>query len=218
MIITVLTQKYSCGCGKGILKETTPNLLDKLNRIVDWSKVNWPMKTEGEKTIPDTKFLGTPPILKPGDMFLWEGSILAIDDTESIVLVISETGPKSASRFIQYLEDENSFLNKKQQGSNLELTIEELPWCDIDLLKENLEEYTTQYSRYKPMIDGCDNKDLLRKRKLTIKETATSNPVTIYLDRQTIFYDPNELSQDNLEKLVMEIYDWVIKNKNKEDN
>ena len=215
MIVTVLNQKYSCGCGKGISKETTPDLLNKLNHTISWDKVNWPEKKEGEETIPDTECLGIPPRFNPGDMFLWENSVIAIDDPNSVVLIVSETGPRSAARFIQYLEDEYNY-NSKQKEISSDPVIKEQSWCDLDLLDENLEEYTTQYSKYKPISDQCDDKDSLKKRKLTI---SLPDQVTVYLNRQSIFYNPKEISPSDIEGISMKIYDWVIKNKkNKEDN
>lgn len=217
MIVTVLEQKYNCGCGKGISKETTPDLLDKLNQTISWDKVNWPKKKEGEETVPDTECLGIPPKFNPGDMFLWEDSIMAIDDPNSVVLVISETGPKSASRFIQYLDDEYNY-NSKQKEIGLDLEIKELTWCDLDLLNENLEEYKIRYSKYKPISDQCDDKDSLKKRKLTIKGDSIPDYVTVYLNRQSIFYNPKEISPSDIEDIYIKICNWVIKNKkNKED-
>ena len=211
MIVTVLNQKYSCGCGKGISKETTPDLLNKLNHTISWDKVNWPEKKEGEETIPDTECLGIPPRFNPGDMFLWENSVIAIDDPNSVVLIVSETGPRSAARFIQYLKDEYNYNNKQKEISSYPV-IKEQSWCDLDLLDENLEEYTTQYSKYKPISDQCDDKDLLKKRKLTI---SLPDQVTVYLNRQSIFYNPKEISPSDIEGISMKIYDWVIKNKKK---
>lgn len=116
MIINVLDQMYKVGCGRGINGLEKPDLLNKLNAIIDWTKSEFPPKQVGEEekqvtdmegniiteTVPILKenrdFLGDDPELKPGNCFEYRGQIIAIDDPNTLVLIVSETGPFALER------------------------------------------------------------------------------------------------------------------------
>ena len=113
MVIEVLSQKYECGCGKGINKLEAPNLLRNLNMIIEWSLCRWPKKlrpdwgynqtsSDGSKILPgkDDYIEDKPddPELKPGSCFMLDGQTIAVDGPESLVLVGSESGPMALTR------------------------------------------------------------------------------------------------------------------------
>ncbi len=91
MIITKLIEKYKTGCGRGIAKITENNLALVLNRIIDWS---------------DSIILGDDKVefLEPGDCFCLGPNhekariILALDDFESLVCVMTDSGPYALQR------------------------------------------------------------------------------------------------------------------------
>jgi len=211
MIITVLTQKYRCGCNKGISKEETPELLEKLNKVIQWDKVTWPEKEEG---VPNTEYLGLLPQLKPGDTFLWDENVMAIDDERSIVLIVSETGPLSVRRFVESLNNDFDLVTFNSEGVELE---EDALWQDPE---ENFEEFRTKYSKYKCIKDRCDDPNFLKKRKIKIKNIPLPVilPTVVYVDGQKIFYNPEEVDPDIIEKVSNVVYYWITQNKKEKGN
>ena len=206
MILTILTQKYNCGCNRGISKAETPGLLEKLNKVIQWDKVIWPEK---EENVPDKEFLGIPPQIAPGNTFLWDGNVMALDNENAVVLIVSETGPRSVERFVDILNNEVVFIEKSDEG----LEVEELGWDDN--IPIDMEEFRIGFSKYKPIKERCEDENWLRKRKIKILGVPMTTPIlvptTIYLDRQCIFYNPDEIDREVLEELSLIIYHWVIK-------
>ena len=92
-----------------------PNLLTKLNGIVDWESSDFPAKLKDgvdpgsedalkpENLIQNREFLGNPPELKPGDTFKWDSTLFQVNDENSIIPVTSETGFGGAERFKEML-------------------------------------------------------------------------------------------------------------------
>lgn len=111
MIIELTAQKYKVGCGKGLDMYEEPNLLDKLNYIIEWDFCKMPVslvetveqEVDGEKLkiniYEEDKNRVTE--LKVGDTFLFNGQVFAIDSEERIVLVVSGTGRGALGRFIE---------------------------------------------------------------------------------------------------------------------
>ena len=70
MIITVLADKYRHDNSRYMAVLERPGILNDLNKIIEWKYCVWPIKIlEDKKVISLTDFLGTPPELKPGNMF-----------------------------------------------------------------------------------------------------------------------------------------------------
>ena len=111
MIIELTAQKYKVGCGKGLDMYEEPNLLDKLNYIIEWDFCKMPVslvetveqEVDGEKLkiniYEEDKNRVTE--LKVCDTFLFSGQVFAIDSEERIVLVVSGTGRGALGRFIE---------------------------------------------------------------------------------------------------------------------
>ena len=99
MVIEVLEQKYKVGCNRGMGYIEKNYLLTQLNTIIEWSFCTFPKhENEDGEEVEDRKFLGEDPELKPGDVFLFEGQIIAIDSEKRMVLIVSETGRKALDR------------------------------------------------------------------------------------------------------------------------
>ena len=43
MVIEILSQKYKCDCGRGLAKYEETDLLDKLNYLIEWDFVQYPI-------------------------------------------------------------------------------------------------------------------------------------------------------------------------------
>ena len=116
MIITVLSQIYKCGCNRGITAIEKSSLLPKLNAIIEWDLCEFPTKlekkveketdeegkeieVEKEVEVGDRNFLGeNEPELKPGNCFLLNGQVIAVDSVDRLVLIVSETGAGALNR------------------------------------------------------------------------------------------------------------------------
>ena len=97
MRITVLPNRYRVGSNKGIFALDEPGILNKLNSIVCWDSSLFPIKpkeNESDPNIEDREFLGIDPELAPGNMFIVKGGqVLAVENKDRLILVMSETGP-----------------------------------------------------------------------------------------------------------------------------
>lgn len=127
MVIEILSQKYKCDCGRGLAKYEETDLLDKLNYLIEWDFAQYPIVKDKhiEVDIPevdengketgnmlkekvgmdivkeDKDFLKGEQELKPGNCFLLDGQIIAIDSPDRIVLVLSKTGRGSLDRIVE---------------------------------------------------------------------------------------------------------------------
>ena len=114
MIIEVLSQKYNCGCNKGMTAIEKPNLLSRLNMVIEWDFCRFPEKVVKEKSDPNNpdseeieklvenrEFLGAEPELKPGNVFLYKGQVIAVDSEDRLVLIVSETGYGALERIYE---------------------------------------------------------------------------------------------------------------------
>lgn len=125
MIIEILNQKYKCGCEKGMAELKVPGILLKLNSIIEWDFCVFPQKVEEldeteevvigtddsgneiketrKKTviIEDRNFLGEDPELKPGNVFLYKGQVIAVDSPDRLILIVSETGCGALDRIYE---------------------------------------------------------------------------------------------------------------------
>lgn len=128
MVIEVLKNKYKCGCNKGIAKLDQPDILEKLNSIIEWDICKFPersiIETENDewnkyfgpdceeieykevqdengvkcRTFEDRNFLGALSELKPGNCFLFDGQFIAVDSADRLVLMFSGSGYKALDR------------------------------------------------------------------------------------------------------------------------
>jgi hypothetical protein len=129
MVVEILSQKYKCGCNRGINKFDQSNILRDLNLIMEWDlcifpkklRDDWdpeakdaegnPLKPTEKDYVEDRDFLGKfneeGPELKPGDCFFYDGQVIAVDSPSRLVLIVSETGPHSLERiYREHIEPE----------------------------------------------------------------------------------------------------------------
>lgn len=134
MIIEVLEQTYKCGCNRGLGALEEEGILLRLNMIIEWKFCKFPVQevktgkmitkkekvtkedgTEEEQDIEveevileeNKKFLGDEPELKPGNVFMFRGQVIAVDSEDRLVLVISETGAFALDRiYKEHIEPE----------------------------------------------------------------------------------------------------------------
>ena len=214
MIIELTAQKYKVGCGKGLDMYEEPNLLDKLNYIIEWDFCKMPVslvetveqEVDGEKLkiniYEEDKNRVTE--LKIGDTFLFNGQVFAIDSEERIVLVVSGTGRGALGRFIE----EVFHPEYKMMYGNRDVDV------DWELHDEDRGEFDTSLSV--PYIDYriwrdrfvAGREDLVKRKKdnaiqveATVKVEGFLLPIEIILGDWEAYYRSDEFDEDDHEML-----------------
>lgn len=214
MIIELTAQKYKVGCGKGLDMYEEPNLLDKLNYIIEWDFCKMPVslvetveqEVDGEKlkinVYEEDKNRVTE--LKVGDTFLFNGQVFAIDSEERIVLVVSGTGRGALGRFIE----EVFHPEYKMMYGNRDVDV------DWELHDEDRGEFDTSLSV--PYIDYriwrdrfvAGREDLVKRKKdnaiqvkATVKVEGFLLPIEIILGDWEAYYRSDEFDEDDHEML-----------------
>lgn len=214
MIIELTAQKYKVGCGKGLDMYEEPNLLDKLNYIIEWDFCKMPVslvetveqEVDGEKLkiniYEEDKNRVTE--LKVGDTFLFNGQVFAIDSEERIVLVVSGTGRGALGRFIE----EVFHPEYKMMYGNRDVDV------DWELHDEDRGEFDTSLSV--PYIDYriwrdrfvAGREDLVKRKKdnaiqvkATVKVEGFLLPIEIILGDWEAYYRSDEFDDEDREML-----------------
>lgn len=214
MIIELTAQKYKVGCGKGLDMYEEPNLLDKLNYIIEWDFCKMPVslvetveqEVDGEKLkiniYEEDKNRVTE--LKIGDTFLFNGQVFAIDSEERIVLVVSGTGRGALGRFIE----EVFHPEYKMMYGNRDVDV------DWELHDEDRGEFDTSLSV--PYIDYriwrdrfvAGREDLVKRKKdnaiqvkATVKVEGFLLPIEIILGDWEAYYRSDEFDEEDREML-----------------
>ena len=215
MVINVLGQKYQCGSNRGISKWDKPGILKELNSIMEWERCGFPFKLKdgGDPLVAadyeqDREFLGKEPELKPGNCFYWDGQLYAINDPDTIILMLSETGGRNGKRFLEIIDKE----------------IELGKASDVD---ENLliEEVESIPSDYIPEVPDYDILKILRDKyvrgrhefgvcclKLTYTSDYTFVPVEIYWKEWKVWYDEEMIDdKDELRAVLKSIWSYIYR-------
>ena len=111
MKVTFLADKYRVGSERGLYAHEKEGILEDLNLVVDLEGSVYPEKwveTEDGKAYHKTEqtmdefFEGrAEKKLEPGDMFVYEGQVLAIDRPDRLIVCVSESGALSVVRFVE---------------------------------------------------------------------------------------------------------------------
>lgn len=213
MIITVLSQKYKCGCGRGISYIERSSLVPKLNAIIEWDLCEFPKKKEGDKEVEDRKFLGDDPGLSPGDCFLYDGQVIAVDSINRLVLIVSETGSLALDRILK-----DDILPELELKFNSYLT-EDVKWEvveDEDSVKDFDGTYNIEYNIYKIWKEHFVKGRGFLEKGMKIKAKITSDicivPVDLILQDWSIKYKKSQLEEDEAEYVSKECISWFYNN------
>lgn len=216
MIITVLPQKYTPGCGKGMSKVEKENLLWNLNTIIEWELSEFPKKEKEGGEVELRDFLGTPPELKPGDMFLFRGQVLAIDSKDTLVLFISETGIKALDRILEeYVYPETDLILRDHLIDEMEVSqvqVEEVEG-KIGVEGERMRKISLDYGYYQVWKDkyvmGRYPDDFMLKVDI-LQSDKIFFPVTIYFGKWYVFYEEGLLDEDMTGELGLDVMSKLI--------
>lgn len=197
-----------------------PNLLSKLNCIIEWKFCKWPLKLDSE-TDRDEKYLGDTPELKPGDAFSLGGQgnlqVIRIISEDTIGLEHSETGGLSLKRIWKEKISSEIDLLFNPPSSLDQITLE-----DVDVM-EIPETYTLNYQipyyLYDLWRERClFGRDWLKENrclKLVNKTDLLVYPITCYLTGYKILFNPSDVEDmgDELTSLLFkEIMGWFYYN------
>lgn len=104
MVLELLEQKYKINCGRGIDRLKDPGILGKLQ---------------------DTLVLGNDldhrPTLQPGDVFMINKNIIAVNSPDELILVHFSSGINFFKRFKRELDEEYDFIKRKNLPSTEKL-------------------------------------------------------------------------------------------------
>lgn len=243
MVIEVLAQKYKCGCNRGLAKFEEPDLLSKLNIIIEWDLCKFPPKTEEvdgdievdvldengnptgekkkeevEKEVEDRNFLGDDPELVPGNMFLLDGQVIAVDSENALVLVLSQTGYMSLQRvWDDLIKPEIELVYNDYPVNNV-------TWKCLDSFNEdyNIEaripfKLYSQWTSH--FVDGRTDLKRDQDGKLNIECVLDSDdflfPIHLILTDHTAFVKDVEFDEEDKEEMnraVVETLAWFIEN------
>lgn len=232
MIITVLGQKYKCGCNRGMTALEKPSLLPKLNSIIEWDLCEFPTKLEEKEIVTssdggkddiktksmveveDRNFLGDDPELKPGNCFLFEGQVIAVDSNDRLVLLVSETGHGALDRiYEETIKPEIELTFNGFEDTNAKW---EVPNDSTDFLKQFDGEYKVPYHLYKIFKDHFVEGRGFLKTGMVIKATMESDnfvfPIDFCLTDWKIKYKTSQLEEDEIESAVIELLSWFYSN------
>lgn len=122
MVIKKTKSKYRVGCGRGQNKAELPNLLYKLNLILD---------KKGSGLEDDVE-------LRDGDVFELDGTILAVDG-DNLVQIVSESGPLAVKRLLDEVICPEILLSEK------DISNYSFKWEEVDSLPAEFEKVTPSY-------------------------------------------------------------------------
>lgn len=210
MVIEISNATYRKGWGQRLDSVSIPGLLAKLNALIEWDHCLFPPKvkegTENEWE-EDRKFLGDEPELRVGLAFKYGNQLLAFEDENTLVLVMSETGIGGLQRvWKEKIVPEINIVFNSDTPEDLQLEK-----VDASEVPEEWETHKIPYEVMKLLRDKMmpGREDLFEKKHMCVKTTMKSStivfPIHLYLVDWGFRYDPNELDEDELEFVEKEL-------------
>jgi len=210
MVIEISNATYRKGWGQRLDSVSIPGLLAKLNALIEWDHCLFPPKvkegTENEWE-EDRKFLGDEPELRVGLAFKYGNQLLAFEDENTLVLVMSETGIGGLQRvWKEKIVPEINIVFNSDTPEDLQLEK-----VDASEVPDEWETHKIPYEVMKLLRDKMmpGREDLFEKKHMCVKTTMKSStivfPIHLYLVDWGFRYDPNELDEDELEFVEKEL-------------
>lgn len=222
MIIEVLSQKYRCGCERGMAEFVLPGILIKLNSIIEWDFCRFPEEIVQEKADPTDEnsqvverkiekrnFLGDDPELKPGNCFLYKGQVIAVDSEDRLILIVSETGYGALDR----IYEEN--LKTEFEMMFNEFNVEDVKWEveESGIIPDEFDEvYQVPYNYYniwkERFVAGRGFISPGLCLKVTMESDTFWEPLDFYMLDWSVRYKSSQLEPDEVEYAVKELLSW----------
>jgi hypothetical protein len=201
--------KYTKGVSPRYDSISSPGLLAKLNAIIEWEdSIFPPKKDESGNYMENREFLGNPPELKVGNTFLYDNQLISVEDENTLVLVLSETGANGLKRVWKDLikpEMEIVFSDPPEEPLEVsKATVNEIP--------ESWSHKAIHYDMMKlirdRMIPGREEQ-FMDGEKVCAKVTLHSNilcyPISVYLSNWGYEYDPKDIESDEIDYITEEL-------------
>lgn len=222
MIIEVLSQKYRCGCERGMAEFVLPGILIKLNSIIEWDFCRFPEEIVQEKADPTDEnsqvverkiekrnFLGDDPELKPGNCFLYKGQVIAVDSEDRLILIVSETGYGALDR----IYEEN--LKTEFEMMFNEFNVEDVKWEveESGIIPDEFDEvYQVPYNYYniwkERFVAGRGFISPGLCLKVTMESDTFWGSLDFYMLDWSVRYKSSQLEPDEVEYAVKELLSW----------
>lgn len=199
MVISILKKKYQCGCNKGQSDYESPNLLWKLNSIIE--------KYGDDLNIEE---------LKPGDVFQVVQSsgsvtVIACDSEDRVVQVVSETGPLALKRIMEDIVFPEFELINTDTQCVYSLSLEK-----VDKNPDNLETVPVDFNKMSIIKDRImyrpiHHKPFVFEVKLS-HDITFGQEVSIWFTKNNWYYDPNEIEGDLIQSIIDDVMGYIYKN------
>ena len=193
---------------KGLLIHEEPGILNKINTVIEWDFVVYPKKLDnpGEQ---DTGYLNFEQELKPGDAFSIGESgnlqIFRIISDNKLGLEHTETGGLSLNWFIEKIlnPEFETIFNYEFGRNDVTLSLfDDIPGNYDFERRIPYDKYKIWSERFFPGRPDCENKII----KLTIDSGTILYPIDIFIKKNSVFFDKNDLLDDT------EFVNWIIDN------
>ena len=191
---------------KGLLVHEEPGILNKINTVIEWDFVTYPKKLDNPEE-QDLGYLDFEQELKPGDAFsIGEAGnlqIFRIISDNKLGLEHTETGGLSLNRFIEKMlnPEFETIFNYEFGRNDVTLSLfDDIPGNYDFERRIPYDKYKIWSERFFPGRPDCENKII----KLTIDSGTILYPIDIFIKKNSVFFDKNDLLDDT------EFVNWVI--------
>ena len=210
MKITFLADKYRVGSDRGLYAHEKEGILEDLNLVVDLEGSVYPKKwveTEDGKAYHETEmtkeefFKDREEKLMPGDMFVYDGQVLAIDRPDRLIVCISETGALAVQRFVEEILS----AEVKMAKGDPEFGEGEIMMKEIEFLPADIPDDTTPY--YIPFYtEKCwrDKTNWPKNFQVTFSTPISFLPVRLFVVGNKVYGYPEEVEPEMMETLTSE--------------
>ena len=210
MKITFLADKYRVGSDRGLYAHEKEGILEDLNLVVDLEGSVYPKKwveTEDGKAYHETEmtkeefFKDREEKLMPGDMFVYDGQVLAIDRPDRLIVCISETGALAVQRFVEEILS----AEVKMAKGDPEFGEGEIMMKEIESLPADIPDDTTPY--YIPFYtEKCwrDKTNWPKNFQVTFSTPISFLPVRLFVVGNKVYGYPEEVEPEMMETLTSE--------------
>ena len=211
MKVTFLEDKYRVGTDRGLYAHEKKGILEDLNLVIDLEHSVYPEKwveTEDKKAYHKTTqtmdefFEGrAEKKLEPGDMFVYDGQVLAIDRPDRLIVCVSESGALSVVRFVE----EILAAEVRMQKGDPEFGEGEIMMKEIESLPADIPEDFTPY--YIPFYtEKCwrDKTSWPKNFQVTFSTPLSFLPVRLFVVGNKVCGYPEEVEPEMMETLTSE--------------
>lgn len=217
MIVTILGDKYRCGSNMGITATESEGILEKLNSIIEWDLCSFPKKlkedgdpNKSEDWVENREFLGEKPELKPGNIFVFDGQVIAVDTENRLILCVTETGFLALERF----KNEVLEVEYKWKNNNRICNVSHSEVKDENDIKDYTGNFRVPYNIMRYWKQKLQNKlpEKGKALKFEFEDTDYIYPISLVIKDWDIKYNPEEVFEERINITSDNILAWCWNN------